>query len=511
MQKSLAKNNKNTLLMTQGNIWKLLITFSIPLIIGNLLQQMYNTADSIIVGNFVGSNGLAAVGSGTALINLIIAFAQGASVGAGVVVSQYIGADKKDKIKISVHTSICISIILGLILSLLGIFASPSLLIMMKTPKVVLKSSILYLQIYCGGLIFNVIYNMATGILNAAGNSKKPLVYLAIASFTNIILDLLKFAHVLPPSNAYCGKIYTVNIGIDEKHYESFYPQTITKKDIKKNFTKRDFNSNKGSFGHQLNICGSYLMPGASVICAKAALKTGVGLLKCAFPKSIYPVMTSHLTQPLFKPLCENEAKTISIGALGDVFEDLKWADSVVVGCGLGNNDDIQVVVDQIIITSEVPVILDADGINAVAPFIDIVKDKKAPLIITPHPGEMARLIGESVDYVCSHRLEVAKAFAKENDVIIVLKGANTIVTNGVDVYFNTTGNPGMAMGGTGDMLAGIISSFAAQGIAPIEACKAAVYIHGRCGDIAAQEISTRGMTVDDMIYVLGALMSEFE
>ena len=191
LQKSLAKNNKNTLLMTQGNIWKLLITFSIPLIIGNLLQQMYNTADSIIVGNFVGSNGLAAVGSGTALINLIIAFAQGASVGAGVVVSQYIGADKKDKIKISVHTSICISIILGLILSLLGIFASPSLLIMMKTPNVVLKSSILYLQIYCGGLIFNVIYNMATGILNAAGNSKKPLVYLAIASFTNIILDLL--------------------------------------------------------------------------------------------------------------------------------------------------------------------------------------------------------------------------------------------------------------------------------------------------------------------------------
>lgn len=191
LQKSLAKNNKNTLLMTQGNIWKLLITFSIPLIIGNLLQQMYNNADSIIVGNFVGSNGLAAVGSGTALINLIIAFAQGAAVGAGVVVSQYIGADKKDKIKISVHTSICISIILGLILSLLGIFASPSLLIMMKTPKVVLKSSILYLQIYCGGLIFNVIYNMATGILNAAGNSKKPLVYLAIASFTNIILDLL--------------------------------------------------------------------------------------------------------------------------------------------------------------------------------------------------------------------------------------------------------------------------------------------------------------------------------
>lgn len=185
------KTNGSTLLMTEGNIWKLLIVFSIPLILGNLLQQMYNTADSIIVGNFVGSNGLAAVGSGTALINLIIAFAQGAAVGAGVVVSQYLGANKKEQIKISVHTSMCIAIILGVILSLLGVFLSPTLLEMMKTPKEVFKDSALYLQIFCGGLIFNVIYNMATGILNAAGNSRKPLVYLAVASVTNIILDLL--------------------------------------------------------------------------------------------------------------------------------------------------------------------------------------------------------------------------------------------------------------------------------------------------------------------------------
>lgn len=185
------KTNGSTLLMTEGNIWKLLIVFSIPLILGNLLQQMYNTADSIIVGNFVGSNGLAAVGSGTALINLIIAFAQGAAVGSGVVVSQYLGANKKEQIKISVHTSMCIAIILGIILSLFGVFLSPTLLEMMKTPKEVFKDSALYLQIFCGGLIFNVIYNMATGILNAAGNSRKPLVYLAVASVTNIILDLL--------------------------------------------------------------------------------------------------------------------------------------------------------------------------------------------------------------------------------------------------------------------------------------------------------------------------------
>lgn len=177
--------------MTEGNIWKLLIIFSIPLILGNLLQQMYNTADSIIVGNFVGSHGLAAVGSGTALINLIIAFSQGAAVGAGVIVSQNLGARDKQKTKLAVHTAMCIAIILGVILSAIGVIFSRDLLVWMKTPKSVLKDSVLYLQIYCGGLIFNVIYNMATGILNAAGNSKRPLIYLAIASVTNIILDLV--------------------------------------------------------------------------------------------------------------------------------------------------------------------------------------------------------------------------------------------------------------------------------------------------------------------------------
>ena len=177
--------------MTEGNIWKLLIIFSIPLILGNLLQQMYNTADSIIVGNFVGSNGLAAVGSGTALINLIIAFSQGAAVGAGVIVSQNLGARDKQKTKLAVHTAMCIAIILGVILSAIGVIFSRDLLVWMKTPKSVLKVSVLYLQIYCGGLILNVIYNMATGILNAAGNSKRPLIYLAIASVTNIILDLV--------------------------------------------------------------------------------------------------------------------------------------------------------------------------------------------------------------------------------------------------------------------------------------------------------------------------------
>ena len=333
----------------------------------------------------------------------------------------------------------------------------------------------------------------------------------AVRADLTIAVSTLKFAHVLPPANSYCGKVVTVNIGIPEDCYDDDYAHTIVKADIKNNFPKRDKNSHKGSFGHQLNICGSYLMPGAAVISAKAALKTGVGLLKCVFPKSIYPVMTSHMTQPIFKPVCENEQKTVSIGAMNDIFEELKWADSIAVGCGLDNNDDTQVIVGQIIKSSEVPVVLDADGINAAAPFIDIIKDKKAPLIITPHPAEMARLIKEDTAYVQSHRIEVAKAFAKENDVILVLKGANTIVTDGNAVFVNTNGNAGMAMGGTGDMLTGMIGSFLAQGLAPLEAARSAVFIHGLCGDITASELSQRGMTVEDMLSLLGALMSEFE
>lgn len=177
--------------MTEGNILKTLLLFSIPLILGNLLQQMYNTADSIIVGNYVGSNALAAVGSSTALINLLIAFSQGIAVGAGVIISQAIGAKDSRKVTQAVHTSIALSFFLGILLSILGILFTPLLLSWMKTPTEVMAESIAYLRLFSAGLVFNVIYNMEAGILNAVGNSRRSLLYLAAASITNILLDLL--------------------------------------------------------------------------------------------------------------------------------------------------------------------------------------------------------------------------------------------------------------------------------------------------------------------------------
>ncbi len=185
---------KKTLLMTEGSIWKSILLFSVPLILGNLLQQLYNTADSIIVGNFLGSNALAAVGSSGSPIYLLIGFSQGVAVGAGVVVSQYLGAKDKKETHIAVHTSLAIAVILGLILTVGGIAVSRSLLVWMNTPEEVLGDAVTYMKLYFGGVLFSVVYNMAAGILNAAGNSRRSVIYLACASITNIILDLVLIA-----------------------------------------------------------------------------------------------------------------------------------------------------------------------------------------------------------------------------------------------------------------------------------------------------------------------------
>lgn len=178
-------------LMTEGSIVKSLLLFALPLIFGNLLQQLYNTADSIIVGNFVGANALAAVGSSGSPIYLLIGFSQGLAVGAGVVVSQFLGAKDHREAQEAVHTSLAIAVIMGLLLTVGGIVCGRALLVAMNTPAEVLEDAVIYIRIYFGGVLFSVVYNMTAGILNAAGNSRRSLIYLAWASVTNIVLDLV--------------------------------------------------------------------------------------------------------------------------------------------------------------------------------------------------------------------------------------------------------------------------------------------------------------------------------
>lgn len=182
---------KNSTIMTEGSIWKKILFFSIPLILGNLFQQLYNTVDSIIVGNYIGSEALAAVGSSGSLINLLIGFCIGASAGAGVVIAQFYGAQDKEGVRKAVHTTIAIAIAAGAILTIVGIVTTPLLLKAMGTPKEVFDQASIYLKVYFGGILFSVAYNMSAGILNAVGNSKRSLVYLMIAATSNIFLDLL--------------------------------------------------------------------------------------------------------------------------------------------------------------------------------------------------------------------------------------------------------------------------------------------------------------------------------
>ena len=172
--------------MTEGVIWKEILFFAIPLILGNLFQQLYNTVDSIIVGNYVGSNALAAVGSSGAIINLLIGFCIGASTGAGVVISQFYGAKNTEGVRKAVHTTMAIALVAGVLLTVIGITVTPSMLRLMGTPDKVFEQSVIYLQVYFGGSLFSVVYNMSAGILNAVGNSRRSLVYLMIAAISNI-------------------------------------------------------------------------------------------------------------------------------------------------------------------------------------------------------------------------------------------------------------------------------------------------------------------------------------
>lgn len=176
--------------MTEGSVWKSILFFSIPLILGNLFQQLYNTVDSIIVGNFIGSDALAAVGSGGTLVYLLIGFCIGASTGAGVVIAQFYGAKDSEGVRQAVHTTIAIGVVAGVILTAAGILLTPVLLRAMGTPKEVFQPAVDYLQVYFGGILFSVLYNMCAGILNAVGNSRRSLIYLMIAAVSNIFLDL---------------------------------------------------------------------------------------------------------------------------------------------------------------------------------------------------------------------------------------------------------------------------------------------------------------------------------
>lgn len=272
----------------------------------------------------------------------------------------------------------------------------------------------------------------------------------------------------------------------------------------------RDPESNKGDYGRLLCVCGSEGMAGAAAMSARAALRCGTGIVEVALPRSIYSIVAPQAPEAVFTlldPLPEGGLSPACEESLGRA---LSKASACLVGCGLGTGAAAREEVERLIGASRVPLVVDADGINLVARNIDVLKTVSAPVVLTPHPGEMARLLGTSVSDVQAHRREFAARFAAEHRAVLVLKGAGTLVALPDGRLFrNPTGNAGMAKGGSGDVLAGMIASFAAQGIEPGLAAAGAVYLHGLAGDRCAERLSQTAMLPTDLIETLPSLFSE--
>ncbi len=322
-----------------------------------------------------------------------------------------------------------------------------------------------------------------------------------------------KLCHVLQPAAAFCGKVRVVQIGVENTYYKQapYYAFTFSRKEIAAAFPARPAVSNKGDFGRVLLICGSRNYAGAAVLAARGALRSGAGLVVSAFPEAAYPAIASKLTEAVLLPLpCDTEGR-FAVSAIPALLEEMKKAQAVVLGCGLGQSAGTLELVQTVLEKAECPVILDADGLNLVSSDISIVEKAKAKLYLTPHPGEMSRLTGLPVDQIQSQRVEIASSFARRFGVTLVLKGANTVVAGVKDapVYLNTTGNAGMAKGGSGDFLAGLLGGFVAQGVRfPAET---AVCIHGLCGERAMDRLGQRGMLPGDCIDELPFVLSQFE
>ena len=276
----------------------------------------------------------------------------------------------------------------------------------------------------------------------------------------------------------------------------------IDKSLVNSGIVKRTQESNKGTYGSLLTICGSYSMAGASILAGKGALRCGIGLLKMAVPKSVYPIVASAIYESVYYPVSENESGTHNKYETPFLLEKSKESNAVLIGCGMQNNRDTYFIVNSFLEKCTVPIVLDADALNAICSNLDALKLAKVPVVITPHPKEMARLLKISVAEVQSNREQVAVNFAREYNVYVVLKGHNTVVAspNG-DVFVNTTGNAGMATGGSGDVLAGMISSLLAQNPKkPLECACAGVYLHGMAGDIAKVKFGEISMLPTDLI-----------
>lgn len=315
----------------------------------------------------------------------------------------------------------------------------------------------------------------------------------AVGADLTVTFISLKPCFMLPSGSDYCGEIIVCDIGVQPVGY--LY-ETIEKPV----FPKRRHNSHKGTYGTALIIAGSYGMAGALMLCSKAALRSGLGIAKCVMCKNIYPAFTSYLPEAVCIPTNETKNGTLNSNFI-DTEKLISGAKALLFGCGVGTDKSCLEILKNILKFSNIPTVIDADGINLISRNIELLKESKAPLILTPHPAEMARLCGISTQEVEKDRITVARDFATKHKCYIVLKGANTIVAEPCGrISVNMCGNPSMATGGSGDVLAGVTVSLLAQGYETSFAVKSAVYLHSHAGDKAALKRGMHAVLPSDII-----------
>lgn len=264
----------------------------------------------------------------------------------------------------------------------------------------------------------------------------------------------------------------------------------------------RDPWAHKGNFGRILLLCGSRGFTGAAALAARAALRSGAGLVFLGVPESIYAIEAVKLEEPVVFPLPDLGGK-LSQAAVPEILERLPSMDAVLVGPGMGQSEGTLAVVRAVLEHLDRPVVVDADGINVLSAHRDILRGRKSTTILTPHDVEFARIGGQ----LSEDRAVSAASLARDLGSIVLLKGHETVITDGIRCYRNGTGNPGMAVGGSGDVLSGIIVSLLGQGLPPLEAAACAAWLHGAAGDLCAEQLGQYGMLPGDMVEALPRLL----
>ena len=264
----------------------------------------------------------------------------------------------------------------------------------------------------------------------------------------------------------------------------------------------RDPWGHKGAFGKVLLLCGSRGFTGAAWFAAMGALRSGAGLVFLGVPESIYEIEAVKLNEPVVFPLPDEDGK-LSVTAIEEIQRGMDGMDAVLIGGGLGLSSGTEAVVKTVLENAKCPVVLDADGITLMAAHKDILRGRQYPTILTPHDGEFLRFGGK----LGQDRLVSAAQFAREWNCILLLKGHRTCITDGFRHYRNNTGNPGMAVGGSGDVLAGVLVGFLGQKIDPLVAAACAAYVHGLAGDLCAEKMGQYGMLPSDMLNELPRLL----